>query len=163
MPNNTQKKKNSLPSSKPTIAYDSREQKPYKFRAGKNCAGMVKRTLDHGDYQVDGMPNLITIERKQNIDELCNNIGKNRDRFERELVRMQVCKHRYVVVEDYYSSISRPKFSKMHPNAIWGSVVSLEIKYGVKFMFCGNRKTACRIVKLLLTKAYEHEVENESV
>lgn len=141
---------------KPLIVVDTREQAPYKFRADGACAGCVTRKLDYGDYQVDGYSTLVVVERKKNVDELCGNIGKHRERFERELQRMQVCRWRFVVVEDYYSSIQKPRFSKIHPQAILGSIISLELKYGVRFLFCGNRKFSCRMTKKILMTAYKY-------
>jgi ERCC4-type nuclease len=118
--------------------------------------------LDHGDYQIEGLPNLITIERKQSIDELCKNLGKHRARFERELQRMQVCKYKYVVIEDSWYSMQDPDFSKLHYHAILGSIITFMIRYGVHFIFANNRKWAHRITKKLLMKAYEqHQKDSE--
>ena len=138
----------------PLIAIDTREKSPFMFRAGRGCGGTIKKKLDHGDYQIDGLPNLISVERKQSIDELCSNIGKHRKRFERELERMQSCKYKYVVIEDSWFSIQDPDFSRLHYNAILGSIISFTIKYNIQFIFANNRKWARRITKQLLLKAY---------
>lgn len=138
----------------PTILIDSREQNPYSFRASANCAGAEITKLSHGDYQIMNHPELISIERKASIDELSTNLGKHRERFERELEKMQESKHRYVIIESHWSSIYRPQFSKMSPNVIFGSIMALEIKYHVHFIFAGSRKMAHRITRDLLLKAY---------
>lgn len=135
---------------------DTREKSPYKFRASKNCAGCETEKLDYGDYQVKGLPSLIVIERKNSITELCGNIGKNRDRFERELKRMEEARFRYVIVEDHWSSIWRAKYTKLHPNSILQSIVAFELKYGVHFIFAGNRKQAHQITRSLLIKAHKY-------
>lgn len=143
----------------PTIIIDTREQKPYLFRANANLAGAVRQKLDYGDYSVAGIEHIICIERKQDVDELCNNLGRNRARFIRELERMQASKLRYIVVEDYWSSVFRPKRSKMNPKSIFESIMAFSTKYGVHFIFAGNRKMAQRIVRGLLLKAYKYREE----
>lgn len=143
----------------PWIIKDTREQKGFNFRASANCAGMIEDKLDYGDYALKDHLDLITIERKQNVTELCGNLGKNRDRFERELERMQSTRFRYVVVEDYWSSIKKPKYSRMNPEAVFQSIIALEIKYGVHFIFAGTHEMAQKITRSLLLKAYKYKLE----
>jgi ERCC4-type nuclease len=149
-------KKFSTQTDLPLIIVDTREQKPYLFRKTKRCRGHIISKLECGDYQLSDCSDLIVIERKKNIDELCSNIGVHRDRFERLLQRMLSFKLRYVVIEDYYSSIYRPRFSKMSPSSIFGSIMSFQVKYNVSFLFCGNRDNARRVTRTLLEKAYKH-------
>lgn len=143
----------------PTIVRDSREKPShgFHFRASKTCAGMVVEKLDAGDYAIKDWPNLIVIERKNSITELCGNLGKNRARFERELERMKDVKFKYVVVEDYWSSIKNPKYTKMRYASILGSIASIEIKYGVHFIFAG--KMGQEISRALLLKAWKYREE----
>lgn len=119
------------------------------------------RKVDYGDYEIDGRPDLIVIERKKNIDELVTNLTKHRDRFARELEGMQRAKHKYVIVEDHWCSIMEPSFSKVHPKALVGSIFAFEIRYGVHFIFCGNRKWGMRIARQLLTKAWYEELKQK--
>jgi len=148
----------------PIIIRDSREKQGhgYKFIKSASCSGMEVAALPFGDYALKGFPDLIIVERKQDIDEICSNIGVNRERFERELQKIVDAnvKFRYIVVEDYWSSIFRPnKFSKMHPNAIFESIISLEIRYRINFIFAGTPEMAHRIVRSLLMKAYKYRIE----
>ena len=146
----------------PIILIDSREKKGhrYKFNRTDTCGGSEVCKLEFGDYVLKYHPNLIVIERKKSIDELCGNLGKNRDRFERELQRMvdAGCKFKYIIVEDYYSSINKPRFSKMHPKAIFSSMIALELKYGIHFIMAGSRTNAKKITKALLLKAYDYKL-----
>ena len=147
----------------PTIIRDSREKPEhgYKFIKCETCLGMEIAKLDFGDYAIKGHLDLIVIERKQSVCELTNNIGKDRDRFESELQRMVNAgvKFRFVVVEDYYSSIFHQKFTRMHPNAIFESIHSLEIKYNVHFIFAGTAEMGHKIVRSLLLKAHKYRQE----
>jgi ERCC4-type nuclease len=147
----------------PTIIRDSREKKHhgYNFIASKNCAGMEIAKLDFGDYAIKDYPDLIVIERKKSVSELCANLGVKRERFEAELQRMidAGCKRKYIVIEDYYSSIYRQKFSRMHPNAILESLNAISIKYDVHVIFAGTHEMAHKIVRSLLLKAYDYRLE----
>jgi ERCC4-type nuclease len=143
----------------PIIIVDTREQLPYKFIASKRCAGCKVETLNAGDYSIEGMQGTIVVERKKDIDELRGNLGKNRDRFERELQRMvdSGIKFKFIVVEDYYSSIWKRGFSRMNPMAVFESILALELKYDVRFIFCGTRKMGHTITRSLLLRAYDYK------
>lgn len=147
----------------PIVLRDTREKPGYGFNFIKceTCGGTEEVALDFGDYTLKDYPNLIVIERKQDVGELCSNLGANRLRFERELQKFidANVKYRYVIIGDYYSSIFRQKYSKMHPNAIFESIVSLEIKYGIHFVFAGTHENAHRLTRSLLLKAHKYRVE----
>ncbi len=146
---------------KPIIIIDSREQKPYAFRSCASCAGYEIKKLDYGDYQLKDLPKLIVIERKQNMVELAGNLGKGRDRFERELTRMRICKFKFVIVEDYYSSIWNNLYGKMNPNAMFESIIALELKYDTRFKFVGKREMGHKITCSLLLKAFKYYMEGK--
>ena len=132
---------------------------PYRFRADSRCGGCVVKKLDYGDYMIDGHPELVVVERKKNVDELCSNFGRHRDRFKRELERMGACRWRYVVVEDSLRSAGDMHFSRMHPNAFLASVIAFELRYGVRFIFADNRKWAHRVTKQILLRAHAEMVK----
>lgn len=148
----------------PTIIRDTREKPDhgFKFIASKNCEGMIVEKLDFGDYALKGYPEVICIERKASVLELCTNLGKERARFERELQRMVDAnvRWRFVIVEDYWSSTTkRQRFSKMPPDVVFESIIALMLKYDVQFIFAGNHKQAHRIARSLLIKAYKYHLE----
>lgn len=143
----------------PTIIVDTREQEPFEFRATDRCAGSESSKLDCGDYAIKDHTELIVIERKKGVDELCGNFGANRERFERELERMKTIRFKYVVVEDYWSSIFKPSYSRMPPNVIFESIFALELKYGIHFIFAGSRTMAHNITRSLLLRAYKYKME----
>lgn len=151
-------KKKKLISGLPIIIVDTREQERYEFKATEHCAGFEIAKLDCGDYGLKQYPNLIVIERKKSVDELCGNFGINRERFERELERMKSIKLKYIVVEDYWTSIFRPHFSNLPVNVIFESIFALELKYNIHFIFAGTRSMAHNIVRVLLLRAYKYHV-----
>lgn len=147
------------PQNRPIILRDSREKQGYQFNKCSRCMGTEDCKLDYGDYQIKDHPCLIVIERKKSVLELCKNFGKERERFKREFIRMNEagCKFKYVIVEDYYSSINRiRKYSRMSPTAIFESIIAFELKYNVHFIFAGTRKYAHDITRSLLLRAYEY-------
>jgi ERCC4-type nuclease len=148
---------------KPTIIVDSREKEPFRFRASATLAGTEVAKLDAGDYAIKDMEDLISIERKQSVTELAGNFGRNRDRFEREMERMQSTKFRYVIVEDHWSSLNGKlvKYSKMSAKAVFESITTFELKYGIHFIFAGNKKQAQAITRSLLIRAYKLRMDGE--
>lgn len=150
-----------LEQSLPWIIKDTREKTGYKYIASKNCAGMVQEKLDFGDYAIKDYIDLVVVERKASVTELCNNLGKERERFAAELQRMidAGVKRRYVVVEDYYSSIFRQKYTKMRPQAIFESIIGFEVKYNIHFIFAGTQEMGHRITRSLLLKSYKYYCE----
>jgi hypothetical protein len=145
---------------RPYIAIDTREQHPYIFRPNKRLAGTVDVKLDYGDYQIYNRPDLIAIERKNSVTEIAGNLGKHRNRFVKELERMQSCKYRYVIIEDYFSSIFRHGYSQMKPAQIIGSITTFWIRYNTPFIFAGSRSYAQNLTRDLLIKAYEEDQRN---
>lgn len=148
----------------PIIVRDTREKPEHGFRfiASKTCAGMVEEKLDYGDYSIKDHTDLVVVERKQSVIELCGNLGKHRDRFERELQRMVDAgvRRRYVVVEDYWSSATRQqKYTKMRPESVFGSIIALQVKYNVHFIFAGTHDMAHKITRSLLLNAYKYHCQ----
>jgi ERCC4-type nuclease len=141
---------------KPIVVRDSREKLGYRFTASKYFAGTVTKKLSAGDYSIIGLEDYITIERKETLDELCANLGKERARFFRELERMKHIKYKFLIIEDYPSSIFKPRFSNMSSSSILGSLASIMMKHGVQVIFAGTEKVAKEIVRKLLAKAWDY-------
>ena len=82
-----------------TIIRDTREHEGHgwKWNKSKWCNGSKVETLNPGDYTIEEAPGLIIIERKQNFNELCNNFLGDRDRFIREMERIQE-NYRYLYI-----------------------------------------------------------------
>ncbi len=150
----------------PIIIKDSREKEGhgFHFRKSDNCAGMIVEKLDYGDYAIKDYDRVAVVERKQNVVELCGNIGKYRERFEAELQRMvdaQVLR-KYIVIEDYWSSVlKKQRYSKMHPNSIFESIIALQVKYDIPFLFCGTHEMAQRVTRSLLLKSFRYYKEGK--
>jgi len=146
----------------PWIICDTREKKGFHFKKSKNCAGMIVQKLDYGDYSIKGLEHFVIIERKQTITELCNNLGKHRARFYREIERMDHVDHKFIVVEDYLSAIHNQRYTRMSASAILGSIVSLMLKHDIQVIFAGTHKNAQDISRKILIKAYQYFLEYQA-
>jgi len=147
----------------PYIIRDSRERDGYNFRKTVSCAGMKVKKLDYGDYTLEGLEDYVIIERKNSIDELCSCLGKQRDRFMRELDRMDHVKYKFIIVEGYWSDIyKRHRFTRMHPNAILGNLFSIMMRRGIHIIFGGTKKRAQQFVRWILRKAYKYWLEDQN-
>ena len=136
----------------PTIIVDTREQCPLEFLNLPTEPG----TLQAGDYSVRGLEHLIGIERKSLAD-LVGCFGNERERFEREMVRLQSRRFRAVVVEATYADLEAGEWrSKILPQVVTGSVASWSMRYGTPFFFCGDACATARFTERLLFHAARH-------
>ncbi len=136
-----------------TIIIDTREQKPFAFKdfvsdyAQKYAPIKViaeRGTLKSGDYSLAGYTDQIAIERKS-LTDLYGTIGRNRDRFERELQRLSEMEFACVVIEsDWDAIISQPPIhTRLNPKIIFRSVISWKLQYPtVHWWACPNRRFA---------------------
>lgn len=104
--------------------------------------------LDFGDYSFKldgfGFDNFIVVERKNSIDELCLSLTKDRERFKREILRAYEKKACFILLIENGSldDIENHRYrSKMHPNALIGSLSSWKEKYNIYTGFCGKNNT----------------------
>jgi len=116
------------------ILIDTREQTPFEFHTGVTESA----TLPTGDYTIKGLERFITIERKS-LPDLMASISRDRERFEKELHRMQGYKKRAVIVEGEYSRIVKGQYkSKMSNAAAIATLGAFQQRYNVPFHFCGE-------------------------
>ena len=139
------------------IIADTREQLPYDFQ-GYADVEVIRAGLPAGDYSIPGCENVVAIERKT-IDDLVGCLmGKDRERFARELAKLRPYIVKAVVVEAALEDVARGRYvSKMQPQAALQSIIALQVRHTVPFMFCGDRKGAQYVCHGLLSK-YAYEV-----
>lgn len=98
-----------------TVVIDGNEKAPYSFDnipflakdRGPVHIPTVRKHLKTGDYSIEGMEEMVAVERKSLVD-LFGTLGGNRDRFERELARLQAMEFAAVIVEADWRDICRP-------------------------------------------------------
>lgn len=155
-----------------TILIDQREGMPYFFHgmranASRSHRPLVVETkfahLKTGDYTIEGLEDLITIERKS-LSDLFSTLGQNRRRFEAEHERMSQMNFAAVVVEADAETIlkSPPEGSKLLPKSVYGTYLSWSMRYGVHWYLCEDRRLAELTTFRLLEKFYSSHVSNVS-
>jgi ERCC4-type nuclease len=116
------------------VIADTREQQPYTFRGlsadkrqggGRLVVGVRRATLPTGDYSLEGFTDQVAVERKS-LNDLYHTLSQGRDRFERELARLNGMRTARVVVEAEWSTIvgDPPPFSKLTPKSVYRSVLA---------------------------------------
>lgn len=147
------------------IQIDSRE----KERAIKSIvAEFDRRGIMHpisklivGDYMNYDNPRVI-VDRKQNLNEIAQNVCQDHDRFRRELLKAKEMGIHLIVLIEHGDGIEcledvifwqNPR-KKVSPKAISGEhlyniLTTLSSKYGVEFQFCTKAQTGKKIIELL--------------
>lgn len=112
--------------------------------------------LDYGDYMVPGGP--VSVDRKQNLDELAANLCTNDSRrFWNELRNAKKNGIRIVILCEHGGSIRqvqdvlgwRSHYSKITGQQLYRAMFQAAAAYGIEFRFCDKRSTARRIVEIL--------------
>jgi len=136
-----------------TVVIDSREQLPFTFqnvRIDRRKAFVLTQihALHTGDYSIVGCEDKICVERKS-LEDLYQTLGKGRERFIRELERMQDFERSLIVIEASYQEIADPTKkdllfrSKMHPNSVLGSINKWSKQFQKTYWLpAGNRQNA---------------------
>jgi ERCC4-type nuclease len=129
---------------------DSREQRPLELKM--HCGTVLrveKASLVTGDYSVRGLEEEVAIERKS-LDDLAGCCGKDRERFEKQMMRLLAYRSRAVVVEASWDNIDLKCYrSQIAPNAIVGTILKW-VNAGVPFIMAGDRGRAGQYVARLL-------------
>ena len=125
-----------------TILVDSREQKPFTFEHERYDVQIQPGTLTVGDYSLRGLEDKVAVERKS-LPDLVQCLGRERERFERELQRGAALDAFAVVVEGSWSDLANGNFrSQLNPHAACQSVLAVMARYRVTFLFAGSRAAA---------------------
>lgn len=148
-----------------TIYVDTRE-KPHAIEKilayfGKQGLEVVRRKLDEGDYKLDP-DGPVTVDRKQNLQEVVGNLTWERDRFQRELKRAADKGEIVYVLVEHGGTIReladvaewRNPRLKVSPKAVDGPqlyklMLTYSAKYGVRWRFCSKQATGREILRLL--------------
>jgi hypothetical protein len=149
---------------KPIIVRDTREKQGWVFEESNDVGGTAVSKLDTGDYSIKGLESVFLIERKQSVQEIANNIQE--DRFDRELERLALIPHPFIICEFNVSDIMTYPFSaKLSPHVkakikVRGPFILKKLnEYMVNFpalsiLYCGKhgKETALSLIKRIWTK-----------
>lgn len=124
---------------KPVVLVDTREQLPFDFSRFPNwIAGERRKSLRVGDYTVEGMEDLLILERKS-LTDLISTLMQNRVRFFDGCEKMTQYRWRALLVEASYEDIKTVYDDELctqaHPNAVSGTLDALEVKFGIPVIY----------------------------
>ena len=124
------------------ILVDAREQRPFNFEHERYDVQIQPWTLTVGDYSLRGLEDKVAVERKS-LPDLVQCLGRERERFERELLRGAALDAFAVVVEGSWSDLANGNFrSQINPHAACQSVLAFMARYRLPFLFAGSRPAA---------------------
>ena len=150
-----------------SIIADTREQEQHVINYfKKKKVSVINRKLDVGDYSAQlgdmSLEKDIVIERKHSLDELCGNLGKGRDRFEREFTRAKANGTKvFLLVENgSYEDIYLQNYrSQLPAKSLMGSLMSWQVRFNITIIFCAAENTA-RIIHQILYYAAREQLLN---
>lgn len=133
-----------------TIIVDSREQATEQAKRRYEDFGVPWRRdkLDFGDYTAEitaqsgeqlSLKNIVVIERKMSLDELCGCYTHDRDRFTREFERSRAAGARmYLLIENasWEMAYNGKYRSKMKPQALIASMTAWAARYDCHIVMC---------------------------
>ncbi len=133
-------------------AIDTREQCPVDLSPMPS----ELRTLPTGDYGLAALPHLCAVERKSESD-LLSCIGIERERFDREIVRLRAYAVRAIVIESTWQRIEAGEWrSKVTSAAALGSLVGWAAQ-GIPIFMAGNHERAGQFIARILFTAARRE------
>lgn len=146
-----------------TIVIDTREQQPWTF---DNYAKAHKK-LDTGDYSIEGLEHLLTIERKKSSSEFATNIVESR--FKDVVMRLSQFKYSFLLLEfDLQDLLIYPIGStvpkrmwdkvKITPSFLIKNIIELQLNHNIKVMFCGSASNAEKIAEFIFKKIHYIEM-----
>lgn len=125
-----------------TILVDTREQRPFNFEHERYGVQIQQGALTVGDYSLVGLTDKVAVERKE-LSDLVLCLGRERERFERELQRGAALDAFAVVVEASWADLAGGNFrSQLNPHAACQSTLAFMARYRVPFLFAGSRPAA---------------------
>lgn len=137
-----------IPAESVTAIIDTREQTPLDLSPLRVEVG----TLATGDYSIKGLEHVIAIERKSAEDMLAC-IGRERERFDREIQRLLAYPVRAIVVEAGWQYFERGEWrSHVTTSQATGSLLGW-IAAGVPVVMCYTHERAGRFVSRMLYTA----------
>lgn len=112
----------------------------------------IRGSLATGDYSLVGLEHVVAIERKS-LDDLVACVGRERERFDREVQRLLSYPTRAIVVESDWICIEMQKYrSKVTPSAVIGSMMGW-IAMGLPIIMAGNHERAGTYISRMLFTA----------
>lgn len=139
---------------KPKIIVDTREKTPWDWDGDEAFEEVIVRKLDAGDYSLEGLEDVVSIERKASADELLNNFMTNKQRIYAEFERMKDYTFKFIIIEQdletlmdpksYYinrlkNRRKRPPSPRMPIAIVVSNLTKLMLEHDIHVIFAGSR------------------------
>jgi ERCC4-type nuclease len=142
-----------------TIIVDTREQQPWIF----DNYTVANRKLDTGDYSIEGLEDLLCIERKKSVSEFANNIVESR--FKDVVMRMSQLKYSFLLLEFDLKDVLIYPVGSTVPKKMWDKIkispafliknlLDLELNHNIKVIYCGSSSNAEKMAEHILKKVH---------
>jgi len=108
-------------------------------------------TLTTGDYSLKGLESIVAIERKS-LPDLVGCVGRDRERFEREVQRLLAFPVRCLVIEADWTDVEERNWSpasRIEPKHVKGSLLGWQAA-GLPVLMSGNHRRAGEMVSRML-------------
>lgn len=151
-----------------TVIRDTREHKNkgWFFKESDYCQGMIERKLDTGDYSIDGLEDILCIERKASVSEIAANLVDKR--FDRELDRMESFKHKFLILEFSVEDIKKYPEGSEVPKKAWSSLrvkgnfiikrlAEIQVNRKIPVVPCGDKYSAWYMAGSIMKRVNELE------
>ena len=152
------------------IIVDTREQSTIKAqkRYEKFGCHYERKSLNFGDYsayctlpngEVYSLENLVSIERKMNLDEIAMCYTRERPRFKREFERARDAGAKvYLLIEngDWEKAYTGSYRSQVKPEALTASIIAWLARYNCQLLFCKEETSGKLIHDVLYREMKEH-------
>jgi len=130
---------------KPVALVDTREQTPFPLAENHPnwFGGEQRATLEAGDYSVEGMENLLALERKSMADAIQSTMA-GRARFTRACERLAGFRWKAILIEATYEDMKSSYLLdgeiplEAHPNAVCGTLDAIEAKFGIPVIYASQ-------------------------
>lgn len=133
------------------VIIDTREQNPLDLKKWVPDFCVIRQALPHGDYSL-AWPDLsmrVCIERKS-LEDFVMCVGRERGRFETELLAMRGYEYRLLVIESKIEDMLAGKYrSLVHPHSVM-SFLAKCLKMGISVIPASNHDGAGYIVAKFL-------------
>ena len=152
---------------------DTREQDTIRARKRIQTIGLPiqRKALPFGDYsafctlqngEVYSLENLISIERKMNLDEIAMCYTRERPRFKREFERARAAGAKvYLLIEngDWEKAYTGSYRSQVKPEALTASIIAWLARYNCQLLFC-KEETSGKLIRDVLYREMKERLED---
>ena len=153
-------------SDKFSIIQDTREQLPLIFPADECYSEIIVAKLDTGDYAINGLQNLIAIDRKASVSELATNVFEKR--FKDVIQRMSEAKYKYFIFEFDLNQVMQYPIGSNIPKRLWDKIrvnnnfllsfiAQVQVQHGIHVLFCGDATNAAAMTLKIFKRIWANE------